>query len=101
MPKRKSEQFSFADEPAPESKQPQKDPAQQLLTWLQKCGRQTITTRDVRNYAPKNLRNRESAINSINILVRHGWLVPATPSRRDRPEWTIVRQPTIDPQIAE
>src|SRR5262249_11285540 len=57
-----------------------KDPAQQLLTWLQKSGRQKITTRDVRLYAPHPLRSRESAIDSINVLVRHGWLVPITPA---------------------
>jgi len=85
----------------PKIEQPPKEPAQQLLTWLQKSGRQKITTRDVRNYAPRPLRNREGATDSINVLVRHGWLVPITPSRRDRPEWAVVRQPTIHPQITE
>jgi|SRR5215472_11045603 len=77
-----------------------KDPAQQLLTWLQKSGRQKITTRDVRLYAPHPLRSRESATDSINVLVRHGWLVPITPRRRDRPEWAVVLRPIIHPQIA-
>jgi hypothetical protein len=95
------ERLAKSRPPAPtKEKNPPKDPAQQLLTWLQKSGRQKITTRDVRLYAPHPLRNRESAIDSINVLVRHGWLVPITPSRRDRPEWAVVRQPTIHPQIA-
>ena len=96
------EKFSFASDDTPaEEKTKQPDRGQQLLTWLLKSGRQKITTRDVRNYAPHPLRNRESAIDTINVLVRHGWLVPITPSRRDRPEWAVVRQPIINPQITE
>ena len=85
--------------PAEEKKTP-KDPAQQLLTWLQKSGRQKITARDVRRRAPHPLRSREGAIDSINVLVRHGWLVPITPSRRDRPEWAVVRRAIIQPTVA-
>jgi hypothetical protein len=78
----------------------QPDPAQQLLTWLPKWPKQTVTARDIRRHAPQPLRNRESAINSINVLVRHGWLVPIDPRRRDRPEWEIVRRPIIHPEVA-
>src|SRR5215831_19196708 len=74
-----------------------KDPAQQLLNWLQKSGRQKITARDVRRHASHPLRSREGAIDAINVLVRHGWLVPITPSRRDRPEWGVVRRVIIHP----
>jgi len=87
--------------PPAEEKTEQPNPGQQLLTWLQKSGRQKITTRDVRNYAPHGLRNRESAIDAITLLVRHKWLIPITPSRRDRPEWAVVRQPILNPKIAE
>jgi hypothetical protein len=82
------------------TKQQPKDPAQQLLTWLQKSGRQKITTRDVRLYAPHPLRRREGAIDAINVLVRHGWLVPIEPRRRDRPEWEIIRRAIIQPIVA-
>src|SRR5262249_27645231 len=44
-----------------DTQQMRKDPAQQLLTWIVKSGRQKITTREVRNYAPHPLRTRESA----------------------------------------
>jgi hypothetical protein len=84
----------------PKIEQPPKDPAQQLLTWLPKWPRQTITARDIRRHGPTPIRSREGAINSIDTLVRHGWLIPTTPRRRDRPEWKIVRRPLIHPTVA-
>src|SRR6516165_6106091 len=83
-----------------EEKAQQPDPAQQLLTWLPKWPKQTVTARDIRRHGPTPIRSREGAINSINTLVRHGWLVPIEPRRRDRPEWEIVRRPLIRPTVA-
>src|SRR5215471_13996852 len=83
-----------------EKTQPPKDPAQQLLTWLPKWPKQTVTARDIRRHGPTPLRTREGAINSINTLVRHGWLIPIKPRRRDRPEWEIVRRAIIQPTVA-
>ena len=73
-------------------KQPHKDPAQLLLDFLQRWPRTTISSRDIRVYGPKAIRDRESAIRSAQILAAHGWLVPHQ-TRPDRHQWEIVRRP--------
>ena len=52
-------------------------------------------SREVRIYSPNSIRDRESTINSIEVLVRHGWLVPSKPSRHDRRVWQVVRKGAI------
>ena len=92
--------FSFADEPAPEIKRPQKDhPAQRLLTWLPRWRKDTITERDIRNYGPPSIRTREGAISSAEILVAHGWLVPTNKRRYGARAWEIVRRPIVHPTL--
>ena len=96
-----SETYSFADadEPKPATKQPHSD-AQKLLDWLQRWHKPTISTRDIRNYAPQAIRNRESAISSIEVLVRHGWLIALKPRQRNYRIWQIVRKPIVHPTVA-
>jgi hypothetical protein len=70
--------------------------AQRLLDWLQHWSKPTIRARDICIYGPRP-RNRESAISSAEVLVRHGWLVPTKTRRYDSLEWQIVRRPIIRP----
>lgn len=96
-----NETFSFADEPAPEIKQPQKDDhAQRLLTWLPRWPRDTITVRQIRVYGPHNIRNRRSAIDAAEVLVANGWLKPIKPSRPDTYAWQITRKNILNPTVA-
>jgi len=92
--------FSFADEPEPKIKQPQKNPAQRLLDFLQRWPKNTISRRDIYIYGPKSLRDRQSAINAAEFLVKAGWLVPYKTHRHDWRVWEIVRKPIIHPTIA-
>src|SRR5215471_5515357 len=86
-----SETFSFADEPTPKIKQPQKDPAQRLLDWLmQHWHKNTISRRDISNHGPRPIRDRQTAIDAAETLERAGWLVPAPTHRHDRRVWKIV-----------
>ena len=50
--------------------------AQKLLDWLQHDWTgPTITARDIYHFGPNS--TRESAIDSAEILVKNGWLVPS------------------------
>ena len=71
--------YSFADEPAPIKKAQEPAPAQKLLDFLQRWAKPTVSVRDIRIFGPLSLRNRESAISSVEVLVKHGWLVPMPP----------------------
>jgi hypothetical protein len=75
------------------TKAPHKDPAQQLLDWLQHWAKPTVSARDICIYGPNSIRDRESAVNSAEILVKHGWLIPNKTRRHDMREWQIVRRP--------
>jgi len=66
-----------------------------LLDWLQHWAKPTVTAREICVYGPNPIRDRESAINSAEILVKHGWLVPNKPHRYDRRVWQIVRKPIV------
>jgi hypothetical protein len=68
-------------------------PAQRLLDWLQRWDKPVIRIREIRIYGPRSSRSRKSAIESTNILVKHGWLVPIKTPRRDMQHWGIVRRP--------
>jgi len=78
--------------PAPAEEKVKVDPAQKLLDFLQRWPKTTISSRDIRIYGPKSIRDRESAIRSAQILAAHGWLVPHQ-TRPDRHQWEIVRRP--------
>ena len=77
-------------------------PAQMLLTWLQRhWNKATISERQIRIYGPHCLRNRGSARESAEELVRHGWLNRLEVRRRDMRAWEIVRKPILNPIVAQ
>jgi hypothetical protein len=80
--------------PATEKTQ-EPSPAQKLLDWLQRWKKPTVCTSDILQYGPYALRNRETAINSAEILVRNGWLSPAPKGRFDARVWQVIRKPII------
>ena len=85
------------------SKQPHNEitPAQKLLDFLQQhWTKPTITSREICRSAPNAIRNQKSAINSAEILVKAGWLIPNKTRRRDMHEWLIVRKPIVHPTVA-
>src|SRR5262249_16382165 len=95
-----NETFSFADDPKPEIKQPQKDPAQRLLTWLQRWPKPTITPREIRIYGPKDLRSQESVFSTTEALVRYGWLTALKqPRGKNTHEWEVVHKTVIRPLV--
>jgi hypothetical protein len=69
-------------------------PAQRLLYWLQHdWTKPTISARDIYTYGPSSIRDRESAIDLAEILVKHGWLVPIKTRRPDMKKWQITKGP--------
>ena len=74
--------------------------AQKLLNWLQHWAKNTVSARDIRIFGPRSLRDRKRAIDSAEILVTHGWLVPEKSHRYDRRVWQIVRKPIVRPTVA-
>src|SRR5262245_44747288 len=87
---------------APPTEKAQKpEPAQLLLNWLQRWRRPTLSIRDVRIYGPRSIRDRESAISSIEILASHGWLAPLQNRQRNWHQWQVVRKgPIVHPTVA-
>src|SRR2546429_4150407 len=77
------------------------DPAQRLLTWLQTWPQPTIYTRDILIFGPRIIRNRKSAIDATETLVRHGWLIPQKTKQSNWRRWEIVRKPTVYPKLAD
>jgi hypothetical protein len=50
--------------------------AQRLLIWIQRDWRKpTISLRDILAYGPAAIRDRQLALERIEILVQHGWLI--------------------------
>jgi len=79
--------------PAPVAKKPQRQPKEQaeaLLGWLERWPKNTVSSRDIRIWGPKFIRNRESAIRSAQILAAQGRLRPLKPR-----VWEIIRDPII------
>ena len=77
------------------------EPAQKLLDFLQQhWTKPTITSREICRSAPNAIRNQKSAINSAEILVKAGWLIPNKTRRRDMREWLIVRKPIVHPTVS-
>jgi hypothetical protein len=86
--------------PSPIKKTQKLSPAQKLLDWLQHWAKPTVSARDICIYGPNSIRDRESAIDSAEILVKTGWLMPNKTRRHDMHEWQIVRKPIIHPTVA-
>jgi len=78
------------------------DHAQKLLDWLQRWDKPTVTARDIRIFGPHSGRTREITYSSIELLVRHGWLVPFKLRGTRRRRWRIVRKrPVAHPNEAD
>jgi len=75
------------------------EPAQLLLTWLQKWTRPTITARQIRIYGPSCTRDPQIVIAAAEKLVRQGWLTPIKELQRNRRRWGIVRRPLVHPVV--
>jgi hypothetical protein len=71
------------------------DHAQRLLDWLQRWDKPTVTARDIRIFGPHSGRTRELTHSSVEILVKHGWLVPLKVNQRNRYRWRIVRKRAV------
>jgi len=84
--------------PAPVEKAQAPAPAQLLLDWLQCWNKNVITTRQIRVFGPKRLRDRESAISAIETLTKRGWLRPIQARQRNYRLWQIVRK--VHPSVA-
>jgi len=67
--------------------QPQEQAAM-LLNWLLRWPKSELTLSDVRNYAPRPIRNKEIAFRSARILAAHGHLAPLAATK-----WQIIRRP--------
>jgi hypothetical protein len=80
---------------------PEVTPEQQLLNFLQRWPKDTVSAREIRQFGPRSTRDPQDAMNSAEVLVKHGWLSPIQSSRRDRREWQVVRRPLIRPTVAQ
>jgi hypothetical protein len=87
--------------PAPPTEKATKQPAQKLLDWLQHWTKPTVSARDICIYGPNSLRDRRSAIDAAEILVKTGWLIPNKTRRHDMHEWQIVRKALVHPVAAD
>src|SRR5215475_2115290 len=80
--------------------QPHSD-AQRLLDWLQEWKKPVVSTRDVRIFGPRSLRDRETAASAVEVLIRHGWLAPAENRQRNWHQWRVVQKgPVVRPTVA-
>ena len=65
--------------------------AQKLLDWLRNEWKQpTIAAREIYQYGPSAIRDRNTTLAAAQILVDHGWLEPVNTKRRDQHEWRLV-----------
>jgi hypothetical protein len=68
--------------------------ALKLLNWLQNTWtKPTIRARDIYQYGPRPIRNKESTLKSTEILERRGWLIPLKTPRYDAKRWQITIGP--------
>jgi hypothetical protein len=86
-------------EPARKAPPSELEAGQILLDWLQNWTKPTIALRDIRIFAPRCLRSRESAISAAQILVQNGWLVPTQTHRHDRQVWKIIHKTVVRPRL--
>src|SRR5262245_34076720 len=89
----------IVDKP-PIKKAPETSPAQKLLNFLQRWPKDTVSLRDLRQFGPKSMRNRQSMIDSTEVLVRHGWLAPTQGPQRNSRQWQVMRRPVVHPDVA-
>jgi len=84
------------------TKPPHKDPAQQMLDWLQRWPKPTVSSKEIYQYAPRSIRfDRENAIKTAEILAKHGWLAPLQSRQRNWRQWQVVRKgPIVHPTVA-
>jgi hypothetical protein len=82
-------EYEFRPKPEPErTRKPLL--AQELLIWIQRHWKKPVVSlRDVCIFGPNSIRERQTALQQIEILVKHGWLVPMKPHRRDRLVWRL------------
>ena len=81
-------------------KQPNKEPAQRLLDFIQRWRGPTIRSVDILMYGPRSTRKQKDADNATKILEQYGWLIPQKTNQSNWRRWEIVRKPTIHPTIA-
>src|SRR5262249_26883721 len=94
------ETFLLAEpEPAPVEKAQKISPAQKLLDWLQRWGKDTVRVRDIRVYGPRPIRNPKCAVDAAKTLVKYGWLTPVWAHQKDVDEWRIVRKLIVNPKV--
>jgi hypothetical protein len=80
-------------QPAPVKKKTEQQPQEQakvLLDWLLRWPKPVLTLNDIRNFSPRAIRDKETAIRSAQILAAHGHLAPLADHK-----WQIVRQTLI------
>src|SRR5262245_35883645 len=53
-----------------------KQQAEVLLGWLDKWPKPILTLRDLRNFAPRSIRNKEIGLHATRILTAHRHLTP-------------------------
>ena len=92
----KSETFLFAEpEPKPTEKAHKNEPAQKLLDWLQRWGKDTVCVRDVHIYGPHSLKGQKNIVAAAKVLVKNGWIAPIRLRRYDANKWQVLRRPPI------
>jgi hypothetical protein len=77
--------------PAPVEKPKHNDDhtkAELLLGWVNRWPKSVLTLSDVRNFSPRAVRDKETALRSAKILTAHGHLTPLAPHK-----WEIIRDP--------
>ena len=93
--------FERLGQPTPNetTQKPEPEPAQLLLTWLQRWNKPSVKMNEILVYGPSCTRKRKDAINATQILTEHGWLNPLETRRSNMLEWEIVRRPIVRPTI--
>ena len=81
-------------------KPPHKSPAQEMLDWLMRWPHETVSSKQIYQYAPRAVRSdRETAIKTAEILERYGWLSRRETKTRGWRVWEITRRPVVYPLV--
>jgi hypothetical protein len=98
--------FGYPEDPPEQdqTREPKRTPgverAQRLLDWIQNdLARSEISLRDICAFGPRAVRAQETAIESAEMLVKAGWLIPTKTHRHDRHVWQVVRKPIVQPTV--
>jgi len=70
------------------TEQQPKETARLLLDWLDRRLGNTVTLNDLRNFAPRAVRDKATALRATQILAAHGHLAPLAAHK-----WEIIRKP--------